>query len=77
MASRMVKNGCKLLLLVLFIIIIIIVISITSIIIAIIYKNENPMVCLLALSVYKCFFSLKTSSYTLYKRWIFPYFLCR
>lgn len=25
-------------------------------IIAIIYKNENPMVCLLALWVYKCFF---------------------
>lgn len=52
MASRMVKNGCKLLLLVLFLIIIII----SIIIIAIIYKNENPMVCLLALWVYKCFF---------------------
>lgn len=51
-------------------------IIIISIIIAIIFKNENPMVCLLALWVYKCFFSLKTSSYTLYKRWIFPYFLC-
>lgn len=76
-ALQMVKNGCKLLLLVLFIIIII-VLSITSIIIAIIYKNENPMVCLLALWVYKCFFFPKTSSYTLYKkRWIFPYFLCR
>lgn len=43
------KSGCKLLLLVLFIII-------SIIIIAIIFKNENPMVCLLALWVYKCFF---------------------
>lgn len=40
----------------LFIIIIIIVLSMTSIIIAIIYTNENPMVCLLALWVSKCFF---------------------
>lgn len=35
---------------------IVLVLFIIFSIITIIYKNENPMVCLLALWVYKCFF---------------------
>lgn len=63
----MVCNGCRCYLF------LFIVVVIFSIIIAIIYKNENPMVCLLALWVYKCF-SLKTSSYTCIKYGFFLIF---
>lgn len=59
-----------------FLFIIIIVLSMTSIIIAIIYKNENPMVCLLALWVSKCFFSLRPAVILYIKKMDFPYFLC-
>lgn len=59
-----------------FLFIIIIVLSMTSIIIAIIYKNENPMVCLLALWVSKCFFSLRPAVILYMKKMDFPYFLC-
>lgn len=60
-APWMVCNGCRCYSF------LFIVVVIFSIIIALIYKNENPMVCLLALWVYKCFFSLKTSSFTCIK----------
>lgn len=52
------------------------IVVVIFIIIAIIYKNENPMVCLLALWVHKCLFFPEDQQFYLYKIWIFPYFLC-